>query len=438
MRARFGWGAIARVGMVQAALGAVVVLITSVLNRVMIVDLGLAAAIPGAFVAAHYAVQFTRVRTGYGSDRTPRRTPWILGGMAIVAACGFLAAVGTALVATSRLAGLALTGLACLGLGVGVGLAGTPLLAMLAERTTGAQRGPAAATVWLMMIAGFAITAGVVGQLLDPFSLPRLVRVAAGVTGLAFVLSAIALWRLEPTGSTDLRGEDAPVPFRTALRALLAESEARRFATFVFVAMLAYSAQDLILEPFAGSVFGLTPGESTRIAGLQHGGTFVGMILGAIGTRRGGQLTRWAAAGCVGSVAGFAVLIAAGFAGTLPLLKGGVLLMGAANGVFAIGAIGAMMALVDQPGRREAGVRMGLYGTAQAVAFAVGGFLGAGLSDVGRVLLGSPRLGYAAVFLLEAVLFLAAAWFVGRSTPADAPRPVRLERDGDAVLAAVG
>ncbi|MGE3495831.1 MAG: PucC family protein, partial [Gemmatimonadales bacterium] len=64
--------------MVQAALGAVVVLITSVLNRVMIVDLGLAAAIPGAFVAAHYAVQFTRVRTGYGSDRTPRRTPWIL------------------------------------------------------------------------------------------------------------------------------------------------------------------------------------------------------------------------------------------------------------------------------------------------------------------------------------------------------------------------
>jgi len=424
--------------MVQAALGAVVVLITSVLNRVMIVDLGLAAAIPGAFVAAHYAVQFTRVRTGYGSDRTPRRTPWILGGMAIVAACGFLAAVGTALVATSRLAGLALTGLACLGLGVGVGLAGTPLLAMLAERTTGAQRGPAAATVWLMMIAGFAITAGVVGQLLDPFSLPRLVRVAAGVTGLAFVLSAIALRRLEPTGSIDVRGEDAPVPFRTALRALLAESEARRFATFVFVAMLAYSAQDLILEPFAGSVFGLTPGESTRIAGLQHGGTFVGMILGAIGTRRGGQLTRWAAAGCVGSAAGFAVLIAAGFAGTLPLLKGGVLLMGAANGVFAIGAIGAMMALVDQPGRREAGVRMGLYGTAQAVAFAVGGFLGAGLSDVGRVLVGSPRLGYAAVFLLEAVLFLAAAWLVGRSTPADAPRPVRLERDGDAVLAAVG
>lgn len=438
MSATFGWSAIARVGLVQAGLGAVVVLITSVLNRVMIVELGLAAAIPGAFVAGHYAVQFTRVRTGYGSDRTPRRTPWILAGMAIVCCCGFLAAVGTALVAESRVAGLTLTGLACLGLGVGVGLAGTPLLAMLAERTSGTQRGPAAAVVWLMMIAGFAITAGTVGQLLDPFSLARLVRVAAGVTSVAFVLSAAALWRLEPTAAVSVRHDEPPVPFRSALRALLAEPEARRFATFVFVAMLAYSAQDLILEPFAGSVFGLTPGASTRIAGLQHGGTFLGMILGAIGTRRGGHLTRWAAAGCVGSAGGFGVLILAGFTGALPILKAGVLLMGAANGVFAIGAIGAMMALVDQPGRREAGVRMGLYGTAQAVAFAIGGFLGAGMSDVGRVLLGSPRLGYAGVFLIEAVLFLAAAWFVGRSTPADAPRALRLERDGDAVLAAVG
>jgi BCD family chlorophyll transporter-like MFS transporter len=438
VRGRFGWPAIVRVGVVQAALGAVVVLITSVLNRVMIIELGLAAAIPGAFVAAHYAVQFTRVRTGYGSDRTPRRTPWILGGMAIVAGCGFLAAVGTALAAESRGAGLLVVAVACIGLGVGVGLAGTPLLAMLAERTEGPQRGPAAAVVWLMMIAGFAITAGTVGQLLDPFSLARLVRVAAGVTGVAFVLSALALWRLEP-GTTAARGRDeVAVPFRTALGALLAEPEARRFATFVFVAMLAYSAQDLILEPFAGSVFGLTPGESTRIAGLQHGGTFLGMIAGAIGTRRGGNLTRWAAAGCVGSAAGFGVLILAGFAGTLPLLTAGVLLMGAANGVFAIGAIGSMMALVDQPGRREAGVRMGLYGSAQAVAFAAGGFLGAGMSDIGRMLLGSPRLGYAGVFLLEAVLFLVAAWFVGRSTPAGAARDLRLERDGDAVLAAVG
>ena len=58
-----------------------------------------------------------------------------------------------------------------------------------------------------------------------------------------------------------------------------AEPKARRFAIFVFVSMLAYSAQDLILEPFAGVVFGFTPGETTRLSGVQHAGTLIGMAL---------------------------------------------------------------------------------------------------------------------------------------------------------------
>lgn len=435
----FGWVRIARIGLVQAALGAVVVLLTSVLNRVMIIELALAAAIPGAMVAGHYLVQFTRVRTGFGSDRSARRTPWILGGMTVVAASGVAAALGTAWMATARLPGMLATALACLALGVGVGLAGTPLLALLAERTAPARRGPAAALVWLMMIAGFALTAGVVGGLLDPFSMRRLVMVSGGVSAVAIVVTALALWGLEGTGGgTRTAPAEADVPFRQALAALWREAEARRFAGFVFVAMLAYSAQDLILEPFAGSVFGLTPGETTRVSSLQHGGMFVGMIGAAMATRHGAHLTRWAAGGCVGSAVGFVVLIAAGLGETLAVLRFGVVLMGVANGVFAIGAIGAMMALVNQPGRREAGVRMGLYGTAQAVAFGVGGFLGAGLSDVGRAFLGSPGQGYAAVFLLEAVLFLAAAWAVGRVAPGAPATRVRLDRDGDALLATVG
>ena len=42
-----GWLDIVRLGLVQAALGAIVVLTNSTLNRVLIVELGLAAVIPG-------------------------------------------------------------------------------------------------------------------------------------------------------------------------------------------------------------------------------------------------------------------------------------------------------------------------------------------------------------------------------------------------------
>jgi MFS transporter, BCD family, chlorophyll transporter len=94
--ARLGWPGIVRLGLVQTALGAVVVLTTSTLNRVMVVELALPATLPGALVAMHYAVQVLRPRLGYGSDVSGRSTPWIVGGMAMLAVGAFLAALATA------------------------------------------------------------------------------------------------------------------------------------------------------------------------------------------------------------------------------------------------------------------------------------------------------------------------------------------------------
>ena len=86
------WLDIFRLGLVQSALGSVVVLTTSTLNRIMVVELALAAMIPGFLVALHYAVQMSRPRWGFGSDEGGRRTPWIIGGMAILVVGAFLAA----------------------------------------------------------------------------------------------------------------------------------------------------------------------------------------------------------------------------------------------------------------------------------------------------------------------------------------------------------
>ena len=82
--ATLGWASIARLGLVQASLGAVVVLTTSTLNRVMVVELALPALVPGLLVALHYLVQLTRPRMGHGGDQGGRRTPWIVGGMGVL------------------------------------------------------------------------------------------------------------------------------------------------------------------------------------------------------------------------------------------------------------------------------------------------------------------------------------------------------------------
>ncbi len=88
-----GWIDILRCGLVQTALGAIVVLTTSTYNRVMVVELALPAMVPGALVALHYAIQLSRPRWGYGSDMGARRTNWIIGGVAVLGIGAVLAAI---------------------------------------------------------------------------------------------------------------------------------------------------------------------------------------------------------------------------------------------------------------------------------------------------------------------------------------------------------
>jgi BCD family chlorophyll transporter-like MFS transporter len=165
---QFGWLAIARLGLIQACLGGIVVLATSTLNRIMVVELALPAVLPGLLVAMHYAVQILRPRMGFGSDRSGRCTPWILGGMAVLACGGLLGAVAVVTMSGSLGTGIALSVLAFLMIGIGVSASGTSVLVLLAKRVAPRRRAGAATLVWLMMIAGFAVTAGIAGHLLDP------------------------------------------------------------------------------------------------------------------------------------------------------------------------------------------------------------------------------------------------------------------------------
>jgi MFS transporter, BCD family, chlorophyll transporter len=208
--------------------------------------------------------------------------------------------------------------------------------------------------------------------------------------------------------------------FRQALTEVWAEPDARRFTVFVFVAMLAYSAQDLILEPFAGVMFGFTPGETTQLSGVQHGGTLAGMLLASLAGRRlfgmsFGSLRVWTVCGCLASCVALGGLAFAGFVAAPEWpLRANVFILGVANGAFSIAAIGSMMALAGHGRGSREGTRMGLWGAAQAIAFAGGGVVGTAVADIARAVLGAPGPAYAIVFALEALLFVASARLAAR------------------------
>ena len=428
MTGAFGWWAIVRLGLVQASLGSIVVMTTSTLNRVMVVELALPALLPGFLVALHYLVQIARPRMGYGSDIGQRRTPWIIGGMVVLASGGVLAALATAWMGSDRSSGIALAVLAFALIGVGVSASGTSLLVLLAKRVEASRRASAATLVWLMMIVGFAVTAGTVGRLLDPYSPLRLVVITAVVCVLALAITVIAIRGLEQAGVGRAHAQaatphaSAPRPsFKEAISQVWDEPVARRFSVFIFVSMLAYSAQDLILEPFAGAVFGFTPGESTSLSGLQHGGVLAGMIAATLAGRgrdgrRFGSLRAWQVGGCLVSAVMLLGLVAAGFIGPAWPFRSTVFGLGVANGAFSIAAIASMMRLANEGRHAREGVRMGLWGAAQAIAFGLGGLVGTAASDLARWLIGSPGAAYAAVFAFEALLFVLSALLAARIT----------------------
>ncbi len=407
------WAGVLRLSLVNYAIGSVTVLMVSTLNRVMVVELGLPALVPGLLVALYYLLQISRPGWGHRSDMGGRRTPLMLTGVAVMALGAILAALAIVIFTDHGAASLVLSTLAYGMIGLGAGAAGTSLLALVAVATPPERRAGASTIVWLMLVFGIANTAAVVGGLLDPYTPARLLGIVAVVAAAASLLSIIAVAGVERR--LPMTPPEAHQPLPEGLAEIWREPAARRFALFVFLSITAYFLQDLILEPYAGLVFGFTPGQTTSMQGVQSSGVFAGMATaGLLATGlRIGSLRQWVRGGCIGSAAALSAIALAG-----PLEAGRLLpfvaLLGFSNGVFAVAMIAAMMRLASHGRRRREGTRLGIWGAAQALASGFGGLFGAAAVDVLRIFL-PVRLAFTPVFMLEAVLFLLSAALATRA-----------------------
>ena len=411
------WLSIVRLGLVQMCLGAVVVLMTSTLNRLMVVELSLAATLRGALVAIHYLVQISRPKWGFLSDIQGNRTKWIILGMIILAVGANLAALCIPLYSFNATAATILSFFAYTIIGLGVGASGTSLLALLATHTIQHRRAAAATITWLMMIFGIAVTATVVGKLLDPYSVERLIKIVFGLTLVTVAITFISTLNIERGLSSINKNINKSQSFLTGLKVIWANSQTKRFSVFVFLSMTAYFMQELILEPYAGIVFSFTPGQSTSLSGMQNGGVFLGMLAVGIACTgfKFGALKNWVWAGCMGSCISLVLIALAGQSPEIVPLAPLVFGLGIFNGMFAVAAIGSMMSLASQNNDRREGTRMGLWGAAQAIAAGFGGLLGTILVDLLRLANFSHSDAYGTVFFFEAALFALAASIATRS-----------------------
>ncbi len=392
-------------------LGLTSVLVSGTLNRVMIVELALPAALVGFFLAIPVIIAPARVWLGYLSDghpwRSKRREPYIVLGTLIAG----LGLSGATLITLNQAAvGPVLVGggaLAFLSFGLGHTLASNTFEALLADKFTGVQRPRAVTLFKIAMFAGILGGALALGALLDPFSESRLLTVVGGVALAYAVLATLAVTGQEPAVPhlEAVARRAAAEPFLRVVRTLLWDDpQARRFFALVVFSVLGTLAQDVLLEPYGALVLGMSVAQTTRLTALWGTGTILAMALAGVWL-----IVRWGylpvlRAGLGLNVAVFAGMLAAGVAESVPAFRALVFALGIGTG---LSMAGLLTAVIEFTTFERAGLLMGIWGTAAELGQASGGVLGGMVVDGVRYLSGgNALLAYGAVFVLESLLLL--------------------------------
>ena len=405
-----------RLALFQVSVGMAMVLVTGTLNRVMIVELGVPAALVALMIALPLVAAPFRALIGHRSDRYRsylgwRRVPFIWIGSLLQ--FGGLAIMPFALIILSGdTHGPILTGqlgaaLAFALVGLGMHTTQTAGLALACDLATDQQRPHVVALLFVMLLAGMLVAALLFGALLENFSQIRLIQVIQGAAVATLVLNLVALWRQEPRRPNKTLPTTPRLAFRDAWRSLVASRGSRRILMAVALGTAGFAMQDILLEPYGAEVLGLAVGATTRLTALAAFGMLVAFGLASGWFARGIDAHRLAAYGALVGVFAFGQLAVVASIGSIALFQVAVLLVGFGSGLFAVGTLMAAMQLADA---ESSGLVLGAWGAAQATAAGLGMAAGGLLRDLVGTAAASGRLGdalnttatgYGAVYLLE-------------------------------------
>jgi BCD family chlorophyll transporter-like MFS transporter len=411
---------ILRLSLFQVSVGMASVLLLGTLNRVMIVELSLAASLVAIMIALPVLIAPFRALLGFKSDNHRsaigwKRIPylwfgslWQFGGLAIMP-FALIVLTGDNIYDVP-FAGEVLAALAFLMTGLGLHMTQTAGIALAADRADDATRPRVVALLYVTFLAGMAISALIVGWLLRDFSEFQLIRVVQGCAVVTLALNIIALWKQEKVKPMTKAEREAPQPrFADAWNDYIRGGQAGRLLAVVFVGGLAFNMQDVLLEPYGGEVLGLSVGATTTLTAMWATGALVGFWLAARWLAGGIDQFRMAARGILVAIVGFSAVIFAGPLQSAVVFFAGAWIIGLGLGLFSVATLTAAM---DMPRRGivGGGLALGAWGAAQATAAGVAVALGGGIRDTVQGLanaghlgegLMTPDIGYSVVYHIE-------------------------------------
>jgi BCD family chlorophyll transporter-like MFS transporter len=412
-----------RLSLFQVSVGMALVLLVGTLNRVMIVELGSPASLVGIMISLPLVFAPLRAIIGYRSDTHVsalgwRRVPFIwkgtllqFSGLALMPfAILVLAGQGESAHAPAWL-GYAGGGVAFLLVGAGLHTIQTVGLALATDLAPVESQPKVVGLMYVMLLLGMIVCAQIFGAALADFSPARLVQVIQGAAVATMILNITAMWKQE--ARNPLRGARETVAhapsFGEAWTSFTSGPGAMRRLVAVGMGTMAFSMEDVLLEPYGGQILHLAVSQTTKLTAALAIGGLLGFGLASRVLSRGMDPFRMACYGALVGIPAFLFVIFAAPLDSLALFAVGTALIGFGAGLFGHGTLTATMNLAPDD---QAGLALGAWGAVQASAAGIAIALGGVIRDVVSATRFSHAFGpatpYSSVYALEVVLLLIA------------------------------
>ena len=408
-----------RLSLFQVSVGMALVLLVGTLNRVMIVELGVPASLVAVMISLPVMYAPFRALIGHRSDNHRsalgwRRVPYIwmgtlvqFGGLAIMPFALLVLSGGGNSGQWPAWIGPAGAGLAFLLVGAGLHTTQTAGLALATDLGTVESQPRIVGLMYVMLLLGSVASALIFGAMLADFSPARLIQVIQGAAVVTMVLNTLALWKQETRRPSRTRVQQQAPTFRESWQTYTEGPNALRRLAAIGLGTMAFSMQDVLLEPYGGQILRMTVGATTSLTASLALGGLIGFSLASNILSRGADPFRMAAAGAFVGIPAFALVILAASFSSVLMFTLGVLLVGFGAGLFGHGTLTATM---NSATKEHTGLALGAWGAVQATAAGVAVALGGVLNDTVGALasrglfgpaLAQPNTGYIFVYAVE-------------------------------------
>ena len=401
-----------RLSLFQVSVGMALALLIGTLNRVMIVELHVPASWVSVMVAMPIIVAPFRALIGFSSDTHHselgwKRVPFIwrgtlvqFGGLAMMPfALLVLSGQGHAAQAPLWIGHLG-AGVAFLLVGAGLHTTQTAGLALATDLAPEESRPKVVGLMYVMLLVGMMVSAVGFGAFLSDFSPGRLIQVLQASALLSLVLNVIALWKQESRVRVPLHQRQKSETFQESWTRFCHGGQAIRRLVAVGLGTMAFSMEDILLEPYGGEILHLSVGTTTALTATLALGGLLGFSLASNILSKGFDPFRMASIGALCGIPAFLAVILSAAVDSSALFALGILFIGFGGGLFGHGTLTATMNLAP-PG--QSGLALGAWGAVQATAAGLAIAAGGVIRDLIDTFYQAP-LGYDFVYSIEIVM----------------------------------